>query len=56
MLKFKTELLANVLAGASVVTVLSQASTILTFIVLLTTVVINIKILMDKFKKDQPPT
>ena len=51
MLKTKSELLANIMAGLSLTSVMANFETILTIFILLTTLAINVKILYDKFKK-----
>lgn len=51
MLKTKSELLANIMAGLSLTSVIANFEAMLTIFILITTLVINIKILYDKFSK-----
>lgn len=51
MWRTKSELIANIMAGLSITSMLANFSTILTFFILLTSLVINIKIIYDKFYK-----
>lgn len=50
MLKAKGDLIANILTGVSITSLISNFDTILTTFILMTTLIINIKILYDKFK------
>lgn len=47
----KPELISNIMAGLSLTSVVANFDAILTTFILLTTLIINIKILYDKFFK-----
>ena len=53
MLRTKSEIIANIMAGLSLTSLMANFHMILTTFILITTLVINIKILYDKFKKNK---